>query len=96
MRCLTDILAVTRVVCATCIGAGHDLLAAHRFPLVLIDEATQATEPAVLCPIVKASEQVVLLGDHFQLPPTVMSDKAAQGTPPSLLVSFAWKQSPYC
>ena len=86
-------------MCATCIGAGHELLAAHRFPLVLIDgnyfpiatfylpvsitnllpEATQATEPAVLCPIVKGSEQIVLLGDHFQLPPTVMSDKAAKG-----------------
>ena len=32
-----DILSVTRVVCATCIGAGHELLANHKFPLVLID-----------------------------------------------------------
>lgn len=35
--CAADILSETRVVCATCIGAGHDLLAEHRFPLVLID-----------------------------------------------------------
>ena len=42
-------------------------------------EATQSTEPSSLCALVKGSEQVVLLGDHFQLPPTVISTEAQQG-----------------
>ncbi len=43
-------------------------------------EATQATEPATLCALVKGSQHVILLGDHFQLPPTVSSERAQQGT----------------
>lgn len=95
-RMVTEILSTTRVMCATCIGAAHDLLADRNFPLVLIDgkpnallcyldtdraflESTQATEPASLCPIVKGSQQLILLGDHYQLPPTVVSPKAEKG-----------------
>ncbi len=48
------------------------------FPCCYLDlpECTQAIEPASLCPIVRGAEQVVLLGDHFQLPPTVLSQKS--------------------
>ena len=42
---------------------------------VLIDEASQATEPATLVPICHGCKQLVLCGDHCQLPPTVKSDK---------------------
>jgi len=42
-------------------------------------ESTQATEPASLCALVHNSQHVVLLGDHYQLPPTVTSSEAQKG-----------------
>tara|TARA_B100000683_G_scaffold153700_1_gene148540 strand:+ start:267 stop:2195 length:1929 start_codon:yes stop_codon:yes gene_type:complete len=74
-----DILDRAQVLCCTCIGSGHDLLDGRRFSRVLIDEATQATEPASLVPLVKGSRQIVLVGDHRQLPPTVISHRAEKG-----------------
>ncbi len=74
-----DILDRCQVLCCTCIGSGHDLLDGRRFSRVLIDEATQATEPASLVPIVRGSRQIVLIGDHKQLPPTVISKRAEDG-----------------
>ena len=74
-----DILDRAQVLCCTCIGAGHELLDGRRFSRVLIDEATQATEPATLVPLVRGARQVVLVGDHRQLPPTVISQRAKAG-----------------
>ena len=73
-----DILDNADVICATCIGSGHQLLDGRRFPRILIDEATQATEPATLVPIVRGCKQLVLVGDHKQLPPTVISSRAEE------------------
>ncbi len=47
------------------------------FDLVILDEATQATEPIAWIPMTKAS-RVVMAGDHFQLPPTVRSKEAEE------------------
>jgi len=74
-----DILEHAQVICATCVGAGHLLLDSRRFPLVLLDEATQATEPASLIPLTKGARHLVLVGDHHQLPPTVISRRAEEG-----------------
>ncbi|MEE3082852.1 MAG: AAA domain-containing protein [Candidatus Thermoplasmatota archaeon] len=73
-----DIIEHAEVICATCVGAGHRLLESRRFPMMLMDEATQATEPAALIPLVKGARHVVLVGDHRQLPPTVLSRRAEQ------------------
>lgn len=37
-----------------------------------MDEASQCSEPALLIPLVRSRDikQLVLLGDHYQLPPT--------------------------
>ena len=70
-----DIIDNCDVVCATCLGAGGFLLAEKIFPLVLVDECTQATEPACLIPLTKCSERCVLVGDHMQLPPTITAEK---------------------
>ena len=78
-RITDDILDRAEVICTTCIGAGHPILGDRRFTHVLIDEATQATEPASLVPIVRGARQLVLVGDHRQLPPTVISLRAANG-----------------
>ena len=44
----------------------------------MVDEATQATEPAVIVPLTRGCRQLVLVGDHCQLPPTVLSTKAEE------------------
>jgi len=62
-----------QVICCTCIGSGGDILDGMVFDRVLVDEATQATEPAVLVPLMRGCRQLVLVGDHCQLPPTVLS-----------------------
>jgi hypothetical protein len=54
------------------------LLARRRFKMVVIDEATQATEPATLVPLTQGAECAVMAGDPCQLPPTITSRAAAQ------------------
>jgi hypothetical protein len=63
----------TRVVVTTCVGSASKKFNALRFERVLIDEATQCTEPASLVPLCRGARRLVLVGDHKQLPPTVMS-----------------------
>jgi len=67
-----------QIICCTCIGSGGDILDAMTFDRVLVDEATQATEPAVLVPLMRGCRQLVLVGDHCQLPPTVLSTRAEE------------------
>ncbi|MAH91407.1 MAG: hypothetical protein CMA11_06525 [Euryarchaeota archaeon] len=78
-RITDDVLASAEVLCTTNIGAGHFTLSNRKFSIVLIDEATQATEPSALVPIVKGARQLILVGDHRQLPPTVTSQRAEEG-----------------
>ena len=78
-RITDDVLASAEVLCTTNIGAGHFTLSNRKFSVVLIDEATQATEPSALVPIVKGARQLILVGDHRQLPPTVTSQRAEEG-----------------
>lgn len=73
-----EILAAADVVCCTCVGAGDPRLTALRFQHVLVDEATQATEPEALMPLVLGAKQVILVGDHCQLGPVIMCKRAAE------------------
>lgn len=66
------------VVCATCVGSGDQRLRSFTFSTVLIDEAGQATEPEILCPLSYGAKHVVLVGDHLQLCPMTKSPKVAQ------------------
>ena len=67
------IIRNAQVICATCIGVGSDLFQDHVFPAILMDEATQATEVSTIVSLCRSAQQVVLLGDQCQLPPTVTS-----------------------
>ena len=62
-----------RVICATCVGSANDYLKSFQFPFVIIDESTQATELSTLIPLLRNCTQLTLIGDHKQLPPTILS-----------------------
>ncbi|MDZ7680433.1 MAG: IGHMBP2 family helicase [Fodinibius sp.] len=74
---VTEILSSSQVICTTNSTAGSELMSDRTFDLVVIDEATQATEPGCLVPITRG-RKVVMAGDHRQLPPTVKSREAAE------------------
>jgi ATP-dependent RNA/DNA helicase IGHMBP2 len=77
-KAVRDVLERADVLCATLTALGGAPLSTLRFPLALVDEATQATEPLTLLALLRA-DRVVLAGDHRQLPPTVLSQEAAAG-----------------
>lgn len=64
------------VVCCTCAGTGADSLDKHWFPAALVDEASQTTEPSVLIAMTKGIRTCAMVGDHQQLPATVLSQEA--------------------
>ncbi|MGO9832222.1 MAG: AAA domain-containing protein [Myxococcaceae bacterium] len=77
-KAVDAVLGRAQVLCATLTALGAPPLSRMRFPLALIDEATQATEPLTLLAFLRA-DRVLLAGDHRQLPPTVLSEEAVQG-----------------
>ncbi|KAL8453752.1 hypothetical protein Emed_000693 [Eimeria media] len=63
------------VIIATCVGSGHEMFDEVVFERVIIDECAQSI--------------VVLIGDHKQLPPTIVSREASdRGLGVSLLERF--------
>jgi ATP-dependent RNA/DNA helicase IGHMBP2 len=77
-RAQDEVLDRAPVVLATLTGLAGRALAGRRFPLAVIDEATQAVEPAAWLALLHA-DRAVLAGDHLQLPPTVLSAAAQAG-----------------
>lgn len=75
---LEEIMGKAQVIACTLVGASGNNLQKRRFSTLFIDEAAQALEPACWIPILR-SDRVVFAGDHFQLPPTIKSVKAAKG-----------------
>ena len=69
------ILRAAQVVVCSCIGAHQLLDEGLTFPMAVLDEGSQATEPALVCALAAAkAEQLVIVGDTRQLPPTVTSE----------------------
>ncbi|MEN9799248.1 MAG: hypothetical protein RL653_2944 [Pseudomonadota bacterium] len=77
-KAVDAVLSRAQVVCATCTSLDSGVVSALQFDVCLFDEATQATEPVSLIPWLR-SDKVVMAGDPFQLPPTVLSERAAKG-----------------
>nr|KAF6309975.1 zinc finger GRF-type containing 1 [Pipistrellus kuhlii] len=72
------LLGQVRVVGATCAACLFPCMAGLRFPVVVLDESSQMTEPASLLPIARFEcEKLVLVGDPKQLPPTIQGSDAA-------------------
>ncbi|MGH8103922.1 MAG: IGHMBP2 family helicase, partial [bacterium] len=81
---IAGVLKRADVVCATNSTSGAEMLDGMAFDSVVIDEATQATEPSCYIPLLKG-RRFFLAGDHRQLPPTVRSREAeAEGLSISL------------
>jgi len=85
---IDEVLSTADVVCSTNSTAGSDLLESANpgketsprigtFDTLVIDEATQATAPSCWISLVHA-RRAVLVGDHKQLPPTILNREAAQ------------------
>lgn len=90
-RLITDIVDNAQVIATTLVGASHQQLEGLRVETVVIDEASQATEPECWNAMLKA-HRVILAGDHHQLPPTVKSkDAQALGLDHTLLDLLADK-----
>ena len=68
-------LRSAEIIFATNSGAGSEFLENLKFDIVFMDEAAQSIEPSALIPIIKG-KRLIMAGDHKQLPPTVLSERA--------------------
>ncbi|MBL7725520.1 MAG: AAA family ATPase [Chitinophagaceae bacterium] len=64
------------VIAGTPIGLYDAQIDQLHFKTLVIDEAGQCIEPLAWC-IFPFAEKIILAGDHWQLPPTVLSNEAA-------------------
>ncbi|XP_038611146.1 protein ZGRF1 isoform X6 [Tachyglossus aculeatus] len=72
------LLKQIRVVGATCAACPFPCMNNLKFPVVILDECSQMTEPASLLPIARFEcEKLVLVGDPKQLPPTIQGSDCA-------------------
>lgn len=80
---IEEILLSKQIICSTNSFAGGDLLeefillTKKHFDVVVVDEATQATEPSVLVPGI-LGPKLILAGDHKQLPPTIIGGEESK------------------
>ncbi|XP_055241166.2 5'-3' DNA helicase ZGRF1 isoform X4 [Gorilla gorilla gorilla] len=72
------LLKQVRVVGATCAACPFPCMNDLKFPVVVLDECSQISEPASLLPIARFEcEKLILVGDPKQLPPTIQGSDAA-------------------
>ena len=73
-----EIINKCQVVVTTCISSFDKRLNNFRFPIVLIDEATQACESECILPLLHGAKHAIIVGDHCQLGPVVLCKNAAK------------------
>ena len=64
------------IVLSTLNNSADPRLSRCNFPIVIIDEATQALEPDCLLSFLHNAQMVVLIGDEKQLGPTILSQES--------------------
>ena len=91
-------LHLSVVEVCSCVLSMSGPLDSKTFPFIVIDEAAQVIEPAVILPLGKGAVQAVMVGDQCQLPATVLSQEAqAKGLDISMFDrSFERKGKPIC
>jgi DNA replication ATP-dependent helicase Dna2 len=73
---LHKVVTSAKIIGATALTiAKTPLLLGEHFDVVIVDEAGQISQPAILGPLIKA-DCFVLVGDHEQLPPLIQSETA--------------------
>ena len=73
----TRVMKETEVIVGTPTSIQDKSIREKIFDVLILDEATQATEPLTWIPMTRA-KKVIMAGDHFQLPPTVRSKEAEE------------------
>ncbi|XP_027693343.1 protein ZGRF1 [Vombatus ursinus] len=72
------LLKQVQVVGITCAACPFPCMNNLKFPIVVLDECSQMTEPASLLPIARFDcEKLILVGDPKQLPPTIQGSESA-------------------
>jgi DNA replication ATP-dependent helicase Dna2 len=72
-------LSNARIVGITALSIPRSpLLVGENFDVVIVDEAGQISQPAILGALM-AADSFILVGDHMQLPPLVVSELAEKG-----------------
>ncbi|EAR91027.2 AAA domain protein (macronuclear) [Tetrahymena thermophila SB210] len=66
------------VICTTCINSVDKFIKGISFSTVVIDEANQAIEPETIIPLQHQAKKLILIGDHKQLPPIILSIQASK------------------
>ncbi|GBF36605.1 IGHMBP2 family helicase [Methanofervidicoccus abyssi] len=74
---IKEVIDKAEVVLSTNSSVALEYLEGVKFDVAVIDEASQATIPSVLIPIGRC-DKFILAGDHKQLPPTILSEKAQE------------------
>ena len=73
-------LRTTPIIGVTCISTALSVLEDQFFDVLILDEASQMTEPLSLAPIVRSKcKYIIAAGDPCQLPPVVCSPEKVQG-----------------
>lgn len=89
-----EIVEKARVIASTNSTAASEVLETVRFDFVIVDEASQCSIPSALIPILKG-DRFILTGDHFQLPPVVISREAVEKGLDESLMDYLAKKYPY-
>ena len=88
------LFADAEVIAGTPIGLYDAGINKMQFNTLVIDEAGQCIEPLAWC-IFPLAEKIVLAGDHWQLPPTVLSFEAGRAGLNQSILEIAVENTPH-
>ncbi len=89
-----ELMQNASVIATTNSTAASEIMESMHFDFAIVDEASQASIPSTLIPILKA-DRFILVGDHFQLPPVVISREAVEKGLDNSLMNYLAEKYPY-